>query len=71
MRFTGSTPCCSNRATSTRATGQSAAQLERFFEHIDHPAALTSGPNLAMAFKLIEPGTPDEVEPVENTRLRF
>ena len=32
------------------------AQLERFFEHIDHPPRSTSGPNLAMAFKLIEPG---------------
>ncbi len=32
------------------------AQLERFFEHIDHPQRSTSGPNLAMAFKVIEPG---------------
>ena len=32
------------------------AQLERFFEHIDHPPRSTSGPNLAMAFKVIEPG---------------
>ena len=31
------------------------AQLERFFEHIDHPQRSTSGPNLFEAFKLIEP----------------
>ena len=30
------------------------AQLERFFEHIDHPPRSTSGPNLAMAFKVID-----------------
>ena len=30
------------------------AQLERFFEHIDHPQRSTSGPNLAMAFKVID-----------------
>ena len=31
------------------------AQLERFFEHIDHPQRSTSGPNLFEAFKLIRP----------------
>ena len=31
------------------------AQLERFFEHIDHPQRSTSAPNLFEAFKLIEP----------------
>ena len=31
------------------------AQLERFFEHIDHPPRSTSGPNLFEAFKIIEP----------------
>ena len=30
------------------------AQLERFFEHIDHPPRSTSGPNLFEAFKVID-----------------
>ena len=30
------------------------AQLERFFEHIDHPPRSTSGPNLFDAFKVID-----------------
>ena len=38
------------------------AQLERFFEHIDHPPRSTSGPNLYESFKIIEypeNGSPD------------
>jgi hypothetical protein len=31
-------------------------QIERFFEHIDQPLRSTSGPMLAMEFKIIEPG---------------
>ena len=70
MRFTRSTPCCSNRYQPQGDRAERRAQLERFFEHIDHPPRSTSGPNLFEAFKVIDERQKSVIALFEVPRVR-